>query len=260
MKYFLILLFSNTLTFSQQKGIVYYGFIDALGIGNANGLDYNAYMIFDKYQSHYVTAKDSIESNDKSDKQYRKENGDGSVNLGGKKSSALGDQILYNVKNNTVFSSYLHKKQLYIKEAAPKLNWKIGSESKKIGKLVCKKATANFRGRNYVAWYTETYSVPFGPWKLNGLPGLILEAYDTDKNVYWYFKNIEYPTKNKQVITGIRKTKKEKNIAFITMKEYYNFQNEFIANAKERNIVLQKRFPHVTFGTNPISDIFVEFE
>lgn len=255
-----IFLLLTTIAFSQQKGIIYYGYIEAIQMGNANGPDYNAYMVFNKLQSYYVTAKDSLELGSKSDKQYRKENGDGNVHIGGKKSSIQGDQILFNSKNNTIFSSLLHKKQLYIKENATKFNWKISLEVKKIGKFNCNKATTKFRGRNYIAWFTKEIPIAFGPWKLNGLPGLILEAYDTEKNVYWYFKNLEYPTKNKQGISNIRKTKGEKNVVFIEMKEYYNYQKEFIEKARENNIILQKKFPNVTFGIDPISEIFVEFE
>ena len=49
----------------------------------------------------------------------------------------------------------------------------------------CHLATCSFRGRDYKAWYTTQLPYPEGPWKFNGLPGLITEVYDT-KNHYHF--------------------------------------------------------------------------
>lgn len=44
----------------------------------------------------------------------------------------------------------------------------------------CYKATTNHRGRNWIAWYAPEITVDDGPWKLCGLPGLILQAQTSD--------------------------------------------------------------------------------
>ena len=44
----------------------------------------------------------------------------------------------------------------------------------------CKKATTKFRGRTWTAWYSLDLPFNDGPWKLHGLPGLILSANDAD--------------------------------------------------------------------------------
>ena len=41
-------------------------------------------------------------------------------------------------------------------------------------------AEAEFRGRVWRAWFTYEIPMPYGPWKLGGLPGLILKAEDAD--------------------------------------------------------------------------------
>jgi GLPGLI family protein len=44
----------------------------------------------------------------------------------------------------------------------------------------CRMAVTNFKGRTWKAWFTEDIPFSLGPWKLTGLPGLILKAEDAD--------------------------------------------------------------------------------
>lgn len=43
----------------------------------------------------------------------------------------------------------------------------------------CKKATCTFRNRTWNVWYTLDIPISEGPWKLDGLPGMILKATDS---------------------------------------------------------------------------------
>ena len=65
-------------------------------------------------------------------------------------------------------------------EPLPEIDWKLEAETRELGGLAVHKARARFRGRNYTAWYCLDIPVPVGPWKLRGLPGAILEAYDDE--------------------------------------------------------------------------------
>lgn len=57
-------------------------------------------------------------------------------------------------------------------------DWLITDSIKTILDYNCQQATCNFRGREWIAWFTSDIPVANGPWKLGGLPGLIMEAYD----------------------------------------------------------------------------------
>lgn len=57
--------------------------------------------------------------------------------------------------------------------------WQIHSETTTILSYPCQKATCNFRGREYEAWFTMEIPRSEGPWKLHGLPGLILKVQDS---------------------------------------------------------------------------------
>ena len=54
----------------------------------------------------------------------------------------------------------------------------------------CNQAKRFFRGREYTAYYTDEILFSFGPWKLNDLPGLILE-FSNGQNLYMKAKIIE---------------------------------------------------------------------
>jgi GLPGLI family protein len=75
-----------------------------------------------------------------------------------------------------------------------KIAWEIQEDTLTIGNFKCKKAIGDFRGRTYIAWFAEEIPLPYGPFKLFGLPGLILQAEDTEKMFSVFMKRIEYPT------------------------------------------------------------------
>src|SRR5690554_5968907 len=58
--------------------------------------------------------------------------------------------------------------------------WVIDSDTSRVLGYLCHKATAKFRGRDYEAYFTQELPVNDGPWKLYGLPGLILDAKTSD--------------------------------------------------------------------------------
>ena len=194
-------------SFSQSKGIVYYGYLEFGSKSKGIDLDYNAYLLFNKEKAYYVTCKDSLEKAEKINKTSISSNEKGGSIANGMKVSAQGDQVFTSLKGKTMWSHLYRVEHIYVQEPIALQNWKITNETKKFGKFTCKKATAKFRGRDYTAWFTSEIPVSFGPWKFNGLPGLILEVYDTDKDFYWYFKSVEYPTKNAEEITFLKKAK-----------------------------------------------------
>ena len=55
-------------------------------------------------------------------------------------------------------------------------NWEIVDSAKTILGYECAMATCDFRGRKWTAWFAVDIPIQDGPWKLAGLPGLILEA------------------------------------------------------------------------------------
>lgn len=67
----------------------------------------------------------------------------------------------------------------------PKFNWNILSDKQKIGEYNTQKATTEFGGRKWTAWFSTDIPFQDGPYKFYGLPGLIVKIEDADKNYSW---------------------------------------------------------------------------
>ena len=63
-----------------------------------------------------------------------------------------------------------------------KLAWEIQSESKILEGYTCQKATTRYGGRDYEAWFSPDIPIQSGPYKFGGLPGLIVQLYDTQEH------------------------------------------------------------------------------
>ncbi|WP_175620670.1 GLPGLI family protein [Chryseobacterium schmidteae] len=96
------------------------------------------------------------------------------------------------------------------------MQWKILDSTKSINELKLQKAETNFGGRKWVAWFAQEIPISYGPYKFNGLPGLIVELYDTKKNyIFKLIKNEKIPKnyesftlsgiKAKAIITNYKK-------------------------------------------------------
>lgn len=120
--------------------------------------------------------------------------------------------------------------------------WNLINETKKIGEFECKKAVVNFRGRTYFAWYTLKIPLPFGPWKARGLPGIILEFYETDYVFHIIAKKIII---NNQTSLNITLPKKEIEDA-ISIEQY------LMEKEKIKDLFFQKRSSKQPKGSKPI--------
>jgi GLPGLI family protein len=88
--------------------------------------------------------------------------------------------------------------------------WKVVADSSKtVLGYKCQLATINYKGRTWYAWYAEDIPMNNGPWKLCGLPGLILCAYDSGKQ--FSFEATGMQKMHGEAIVSMEKSYKEIN-------------------------------------------------
>lgn len=142
--------------------------------------------------------------------------------------SSSNEKLYKNTKTKTYVSEQnLFGKPFLVKDSLKSYDWKLGDESKMIGKYLCFKATSvrevermeydlNGKEKTQVvtAWYTSDIPVNHGPDNYWGLPGLIMEL-NVDKTQYVCNK-IVMNTKDK---TEIKPPSKGKAITSNKFKE-----------------------------------------
>lgn len=94
----------------------------------------------------------------------------------------------------------------------------------------CSMAVTNYKGRTWYAWYAEDIPLDAGPWKLGGLPGLILRAYDAPRHYVFdavgmseaatptpiYYKGGKYEAVSRKQLEGIRRRYFADPVGYIT--------------------------------------------
>ena len=85
----------------------------------------------------------------------------------------------------------------------------------------CQMATSRFKGRQWSAWFTEDIPLDEGPWKLRGLPGLVLRAYDAKRQYVFDGAGLEQPGGDESVILISQKREK------ISQKDLRKLRNRY---------------------------------
>lgn len=101
----------------------------------------------------------------------------------------------YPSKGTLMVSSGVINREYVYQEPVPTMEWLLQQEKTEILGYECTKAVTSFRGREYQVWFTPEIPISSGPWKFNGLPGLILKAEDSEGLFTWTVTAILRPEK-----------------------------------------------------------------
>lgn len=81
--------------------------------------------------------------------------------------------------------------RLRCEETEERPQWVLSDDTATVLSYVCRKAVCRFKGREWIAWFTPDIPSSDGPWKLFGLPGLILKAEDSEGHYIFECTGIE---------------------------------------------------------------------
>lgn len=90
--------------------------------------------------------------------------------------------VLKRNRNTNKNTSYVLLNDLFSIQTEDPINWKLSTDTKKVGNYNLQKATTSFGGRNWVAWFNTDINLNEGPYKFRGLPGLIFEIADVQNS------------------------------------------------------------------------------
>lgn len=192
-KKFLLFIFFSALFSAQNRFIYDYKFV----ADSTNKADVKSEMMYldisekgSKFYSREVYVSDSIMT-----ATYEKEiKATGGMNVDMKAISMRKGSVRYKIyKNYPNFETYslsrIGMDQYKIWDKRP-ISWKILSEKQKIGNWETQKATTEFAGRKWTAWFTEELPFQDGPYKFRGSPGLIVKLEDATQSHVFELKAV----------------------------------------------------------------------
>lgn len=149
-----------------------------------------------------------------------------------------------NRKKNRVYTldqsqAYGEEVSIFLLEDLLPQQWVIGSDTSHVLGYLCHKATTKFRGREYDAYFTQELPINDGPWKLYGLPGLILEAKTRDEIFHFRAIGIQKIKDNPIDISYGKNTETTKEL-----KQFHKFvrakRNRYLIEDKG-NVIIYER-------------------
>ncbi|KPE51718.1 GLPGLI family protein [Chryseobacterium indologenes] len=146
------------------------------------------------------------------------------VNFSREQMEGLRSNINYSVEKDKANQKTYFKdrigRDIYSYEEDRPMNWKISSETMKIGEYKVQKAETDFAGRKWTAWFSTDLPYQDGPYKFGGLPGLIVKIED-DKGDYSFDLMKNYKITEQASLNQFGNVLKVKRSDYLKQQEKY---------------------------------------
>ena len=126
------------------------------------------------------------------------------------------------------FVEELFRDHFLIEQPMNLFDWKITTDTATVSGYHCQKATTHFAGRDYEAWFTLEVPISEGPYKFNGLPGLIVKIEDTRHQYIFTLNSLQ------QLVNPVPIYFPEREYIKTTQKKLEKAKRDFVGNMNQR--------------------------
>lgn len=199
-----------------------------------------------KYFNDISLWTDSLSSTPEGKKQWQEiimaacmtKNADGGVTFDMKKGPVkkIYDYIFTNLSDEKLrHYAKLGDEQIYYDEPLSEMEWEMGDSTVNILGYECLSANTDYHGRRWTAWFTPDIPLPFGPWKLHGLPGLILKA-EADGGFSFIATGLEKTDRRISSMYSADSYDRKDRKKALADEEYYQDNKEAIIRSKYKGV------------------------
>ena len=138
----------------------------------------------------------------------------------------------YSSNGRSIYYHYIREPRIfYYEEDIPQIDWHLVPGDTTLLGYQCQKATCKFRGRDWTVYYTMDIPISEGPWKLCGLPGLVLYARESLGEYTFSCAGIEKPENayievSKRLWTKVGQKEMEEQLI-----KFYDDQSDWLLRA-----------------------------
>lgn len=149
--------------------------------------------------------------------------------------------------------------RLRCEEPDERPQWKILAENDSILSYLCGKAECQFKGRTWTAWFTTEIPVSEGPWKLCGLPGLILKAVDSEGHYSFTATGIEQCHTDRPILFDGKKHEPMNRKAYNKVHERYYADPVGFITGSMPNVTIKVSDEHGNATKNPKTFLIIHW-
>ncbi|WP_209390630.1 GLPGLI family protein [Chryseobacterium sp. RR2-3-20] len=223
-RYLLILILICNYGFSQKvinfDFIAKYSLKSKINSKSQTKQQENFFLIFNEKESFFISEKDFARDSIK----FRSDTGDLDLARLMKFKTYFSDRIYTDLADQTQVSILKYNTNFFgNKDGKFSQNWKIDGGKKVIKNIDCFSASINTFGREWIGYFSYNYPFPYGPYKFNNLPGLIINI--KDKEGIYEFELVEFIKKKTTY-------KLEKINKYVSKEDYFKFLKELHFSTK----------------------------